>query len=106
MEAAVSYPADWVIGTKVAHSRQSPGLVPMMVLVPEQQHAAALGSARLEALYEEAMQRFDAFCFWHGRPTRTVKGLREVAERLDAYGSPPAMRIASDIRAALVEAGG
>lgn len=105
----MSYPADWVSGTKAAHARQSPGLVPMMVLVPEQQRATALGSAlgspRLDALYEEAMQRFDAFCFWHGRPARTVKGLREVAERLDAYGSPPAMRLACDIRAALVEAG-
>lgn len=69
---------------------------------------AAMASAmrvptRLDALYDEAMTRFDAFCFWYARPSRSAKGLREVAERLEAYGSPPALRIAGEIRQALEE---
>jgi hypothetical protein len=60
--------------------------------------------ARLDALYDEAMARFDAFCFWYARPSRTAKGMREIAERLEAYGSPPALRVAGEIRRALDEA--
>ncbi len=93
------------------------GLVPMMVLMPEQQRAAMLGSgfvapqvsksaSRLDALYDEAMARFDAFCFWYARPTRTRKGLHDVAQRLEAYGSPEALRIAGEVRLALAETAG
>ena len=57
--------------------------------------------SRLDALYDEAMARFDAFCFWHARPGRSPAGLREVAKRLEQYGSPEALRIARDVRDAL-----
>ncbi len=57
----------------------------------------------LVALYDEAMARFDAFCFWYARPPRSLAGMREVAKRLEAYGSPEALRIAGEVRAALAE---
>lgn len=81
-------------------------LVPMTVLVPERNRAAMMGAGReatasLDALYDEAMARFDAFCFWYGRPGRTVAGMREVAKRLEAYGSPETLRLAREVRAAL-----
>ena len=89
------------------------GLVPMMVLMPEQQRAAMLAGGyqmpampsqgRLDALYDEAMARFDAFCFWYGRPSRSRQGLRVVAERLETYGSPDALRVAGAVRQALAE---
>ena len=85
-------------------------MVPVMVMMPEQQRAALLaanGMARapsaLDALYDEAMARFDAFCFWYARPSRSPAGLREVAKRLEAYGSPEALRIAGSVRIALAE---
>ena len=88
-------------------------LVPMMVLMPEQRRAAMLagglqapatqGYGPLDALYNEAMARFDAFCFWYARPPRTRHGLRVVAERLETYGSPDALRIAGAVRQALAE---
>jgi hypothetical protein len=85
-------------------------LVPMMVLVPEQQRAAMLAAGapgplhgRLDELYDDAMARFDAFCFWHARPARSLGGLREIVRRLEAYGSPEALRIAGEVRAALAE---
>ncbi len=85
------------------------GMVPMMVMVPGQQpglpQASPPGPAPLDRLYNEAMARFDAFCFWYARPPRTPKGLREVAHRLETYGSPEALRIAEDLRQALAEAG-
>jgi hypothetical protein len=69
--------------------------------------AASGGPARLDpvlaALYDEAMARFDAFCFWYARPARSRAGMREVAKRLEAYGSPEALRIAEAVRAALDE---
>lgn len=86
-------------------------MVPMMVLVPEHQRAAMLATgamarspSRLDALYDEAMARFDAFCFWYARPSRSPAGLREVVKRLEAYGSPEALRIAGDLRQAVAEA--
>jgi len=82
------------------------GLVPMMVMVPEQQRAAMLAApaaAQLDALYDEAMARFDAFCFWYARPPRSPAGLREIAKRLETYGSPEALRIAHAARKALAE---
>lgn len=86
-----------------------PNMVPMMVLVPGQERGemspVVPAVSRLDALHAEAMGRFDAFCFWYARPSRTTKGMREVAERLEAYGSPPALRIAADIRRALEEGG-
>jgi hypothetical protein len=57
----------------------------------------------LVELYDEAMARFDAFCFWYARPPRSLAGMREVAKRLEAYGSPEALRIAEEVRAALAE---
>ncbi len=57
--------------------------------------------SRLDALYDEAMARFDAFCFWHARPGRSLAGMREVAKRLEQYGSPEALRIAGEVRAEL-----
>jgi len=91
-------------------------LVPMMVLMPEQQRAAMLGASfaapavarevsRLDRLYDEAMTRFDAFCFWYARPARTLKGMRDVAQRLEVYGSPEALRIAGELRTALDDTG-
>ena len=87
-------------------------LVPMMVLMPEQQRAAMMAAngaprplSRLDALYDEAMARFDAFCFWYARPSRSPAGLREVAKRLEAYGSPEALRSAGSVRIALAEGG-
>jgi hypothetical protein len=81
------------------------GLVPMTVLVPEGSHPGMMGQptdgATLGALYEEAMARFDAFCFWYGKPARSVAGMREVAKRLEAYGSPEALRLAREVREAL-----
>ena len=80
------------------------GLVPMMVMVPEEQRAAMLGApalAQLDALYDEAMARFDAFCFWYARPPRSPAGLREIVKRLETYGSPEALRIAQAARMAL-----
>jgi hypothetical protein len=47
------------------------------------------------------MARFDAFCFWHARPGRSLAGMREVAKRLEQYGSPEALRIAGEVRAEL-----
>lgn len=94
------------------------GLVPMMVLLPEQQRAAMLGGGGfampatlphptvLDALYDKAMARFDAFCFWYARPPRTRQGLVVVAERLEGYGSAEALRIAAELRQALVEVAG
>ncbi len=85
-------------------------LVPMMVLMPEQQRTAMMAAqarapSALDALYDEAMARFDAFCFWYARPSRSPAGLREVAKRLEAYGSPEALRIAMRVRHALAEGG-
>lgn len=94
------------------------GLVPVMVLMSEAQRAAMLGAggfvvpelpllrqpSRLDALYDEAMARFDAFCFWYARPPRTRQGLAVVAERLEAYGSAEALRIAEEVRTALAAA--
>jgi hypothetical protein len=83
------------------------GLVPVMVRMAELHDAMPIpmcAPTRLDALYDEAMARFDALCFWYARPSRTAKGMREVAERLEAYGSPPALRIAGDIRRVLEEA--
>ena len=87
-------------------------MVPVMVMMPEQQRAAMLAatamarsSSALDALYDEAMARFDAFCFWYARPSRSAAGLREVAKRLEAYGSPEALRIAGNVRIALAEGG-
>ncbi len=81
------------------------GLVPMTVLVPEQTPSAMMGQpadgAALGALYDEAMARFDAFCFWYGKPARSLAGMREVAKRLEAYGSPEALRLAREVREAL-----
>ena len=81
------------------------GMVPMTVLVPEQNHAAMMGQpadgVALSALYDEAMARFDAFCFWYGKPARSLAGMREVAKRLEAYGSPEALRLAREVREAL-----
>ncbi len=57
----------------------------------------------LVELYDEAMARFDAFCFWYARPPRNLAGMREIAKRLEAYGSPEALRIAEAVRAALAE---
>lgn len=83
------------------------GLVPMMVLVPEQGRAAMMGpqagGATLDALYDEALARFDAFCFWYARPARSVAGMRDVARRLEAYGSPQALRLAREVREALAD---
>ena len=85
-------------------------LVPMMVMVPEQQRAAMLATgapatlnARLGELYDDAMARFDAFCFWHARPGRSLPGMREIVRRLEGYGSPEALRIAGEVRTALAE---
>lgn len=82
--------------------------VPMMVIMPEAQAGtrppAPAWNAGLERLYDDAMARFDAFCFWYSRPPRTTKGLREVAQRLEAYGSPAALHVAAGIRQALDEA--
>ena len=81
------------------------GLVPMTVLVPEQSHGGMMGQpadgVALGALYDEAMARFDAFCFWYGKPARSLAGMREVAKRLEAYGSPEALRLAREVREAL-----
>jgi hypothetical protein len=85
------------------------GLVPMMVLLPERERQAMLAGslslpradARLAALHAEAMRRFDAFCFWYGAPPCTREGMRVVAERLETYGSPEALRLAGDVRSAL-----
>ena len=52
-------------------------------------------------LYDEAMARFDAFCFWYGKPARSIAGMREVAKRLEAYGSPEALRLAREVRETL-----
>lgn len=84
------------------------GLVPMMVLMPEQQRAKLAPMrmpTELDILYDEAMGRFDAFCFWYARPPRTHKGIRDIAQRLESYGSPEALRIAHAVRQALAEAG-
>lgn len=80
-----------------------PGLVPMTVLVPENHAMMGLQgtAASLDALYDEAMARFDAFCFWYGKPARSVPGMREVAKRLEAYGSPEALRLARAVRETL-----
>jgi hypothetical protein len=87
--------------------RQS-GAVPMMVVLSDPpgtaRHPAQPWNGQLDRLYDEAMARFDAFCFWYARPSRTPKGLREVAQRLEAYGSPAALDIAAAIRQALDEA--
>ena len=98
-----------------AESDGSP-LVPLVVLVPERQRSvmlaneAALPAARLAApiaeLYDEAMDRFDARCFWSGRPPRSMKGARIVAERLEAYGSSDALRLCEALRCALGATGG
>lgn len=64
--------------------------------------AGRLDPAQAE-VYDEAMARFDAFCFWYARPPRSRAGLREVAKRLEAYGSPEALRIAEAVRATLDE---
>lgn len=87
-------------------------MVPVMVMMSEQQRAAMLAvaglprpSSALDGLYDEAMARFDAFCFWYARPSRSPSGLREVAKRLEAYGSPEALRIAGSVRIALAEGG-
>lgn len=91
------------------------GLVPMMVLLPEHQRAAMLGGgsfvtpptlgqpSRLDLLYDDAMARFDAFCFWYARPQRSRSGMLVVAARLEAYGSAEALRIAAAVREALAE---
>jgi hypothetical protein len=78
----------------------------MMVVMPERPAGTprpAAWTPGLERLYDDAMARFDAFCFWYSRPARTPKGLREVAQRLEAYGSPAAMHVAARIRQALEE---
>lgn len=86
-------------------------LVPVMVMMPEQQRAAMMAAAAarapsvLDGLYDEAMARFDAFCFWYARLARSASGMREVAKRLEAYGSPEALRIAGSVRIALAEGG-
>ena len=82
------------------------GMVPMMVMVTEQQHAVMLAgvvpeASRLGAVYDEAMAQFDAFCFWYARPPRSAAGLREIARRLETYGSPEALRIAGEVRTVL-----
>lgn len=86
---------------------RNPGLVPMTVLVPEQSRAAMMGqpdpAVALGVLYDEAMARFDAFCFWYGKPARSVAGMREVAKRLEAYGSPEALRLAREVRETLAD---
>lgn len=83
------------------------GLVPRTVLVPQQGQATMMGqagdAAALSALYDEAMARFDAFCFWYGKPARSLAGMREVAKRLEAYGSPEALRLAREVREALAD---
>ena len=89
----------------MAHSDRSERMVPVMVMMPEQQRLAMMAGSPLDALYDEAMARFDAFCFWYARPLRSPSGLREVAKRLEAYGSPEALRIAGSVRIALAEAG-
>lgn len=87
-------------------------MVPVMVMMSEQQRAAMLAgdgmgrqAVALNGLYDEAMARFDAFCFWYARPSRSPAGLREVAKRLEAYGSPEALRIAGNVRIALADGG-
>ena len=91
-------------------------MVPVTVMMSEQQRAAMLAAAglpfgmtrppsALDGLYDEAMARFDAFCFWYARPARSPSGLREVAKRLEAYGSPEALRIAGNVRIALADWG-
>jgi len=85
------------------------GMTPAMA--PALRLAASGGGARPRArldgvlveLYDEAMARFDAFCFWYARPPRTPAGIREVAKRLEAYGSPESLRIAEEVRAALAD---
>ena len=76
-------------------------------MMPALRLAARRGGTRLDGvlveLYDEAMARFDAFCFWYARPPRTPGGMREVAKRLEAYGSPEALRIAEEVRAALAD---
>ncbi len=89
----------------MAHSDRRERMVPVMVMMPEQQRSAVLAGSVLDALYDEAMARFDAFCFWYARPLRSAAGLREVAKRLEAYGSPEALRIAGSVRIALAEGG-
>lgn len=77
-----------VLGLSASGGRGRPGVLLDGVLV---------------ALYDEAMARFDAFCFWYARPPRSLAGMGEVAKRLEAYGSPEALRIAEEVRVALAE---
>ncbi len=87
------------------------GLVRVEVLVPPVGREAILReAARLREehrgsltpsmgmLYDEAVTRFGARCLWNVSPSRSVEGLRVVADRLRRYGGMDAWKLSSRIK--------
>lgn len=87
------------------------GMVRVEVLVPPEGRAAILKEAsrlrrkargevgaELEQLHEEAVRRFGPLCLWNASPSKTIDGLRVVADRLRRYGGMDAWKLAARIR--------
>ncbi len=55
-------------------------------------------------MYDEATARYGSRCLWNCDPSRTVRGLRAVAEQLKAHGDMVAWRMACDIEESLADA--
>ncbi len=67
---------------------------------PTREHRDGM-TGSLGLLYDEAIARFGARCLWNAAPSRSVEGLRVVADHLRCYGGMDAWRLAAAIRAEL-----
>lgn len=63
-------------------------------------------NAKLDLLYDAALSTFGARCLWNVKPSKSVQGMRVVAQCLRASGGMDAWRLATEIRDAIVDAAG
>ena len=63
-------------------------------------------NGRLTDYYDQAMTKFGSRCLWNAKPSRSVEGLKVIAERLRTYGGMDAWRLAAAIRKEVEDAAG
>jgi hypothetical protein len=56
------------------------------------------------ALFDEAVERFGAWCLWNVPRTRSFEALQVISEKLRENGNMSAWRLAERIKAALASA--
>jgi len=68
------------------------------------QSSSGLWNDDMERLHRQAVERFGARCLWNMRPSKTLDGMRVVADGLRAHGGMDAWRLATEIREAIARA--